>query len=272
MAVSREPTPDLRPFVRRLYGFHSETGAPRRLREGPAAEVVLVVSFGPAWRIADVAGTAPPERFTSFVGGLRLTSVVTEGDGAAHGMQASLTALGAFRFFAVPMHELSGAVVPLEALLGTEAARLVERLAETPAWPDRFAVLEEALEARLARGPRPTAGVVWAWQSLAGSHGRRRIGDVAAELGWSRRRLLSRFRTEVGIAPKEAARLLRFERAAALLESPEPPSLAAVAVTCGYYDQAHMAGEFRRIAASTPAHFAASAERPFLQDDAAAGS
>ena len=82
------------------------------------------------------------------------------------------------------------------------------------------------------------------------------------------KRLLRRFREEVGLRPKALARLLRFERAAALLERSDPPGLARLAATCGYYDQSHLTSEFRRITGVTPAVYARSAGvATFFQDD-----
>jgi AraC-like DNA-binding protein len=54
-------------------------------------------------------------------------------------------------------------------------------------------------------------------------------------------------------------RLLRFQAAARLLlKGGRPmPGLAAVALDCGYSDQAHLTREFRRFAAITPAAFVA---------------
>jgi hypothetical protein len=41
----------------------------------------------------------------------------------------------------------------------------------------------------------------------------RRVGELAAEVGWSRKRLWSRFRSQIGVASKRAARLVRFDHA-----------------------------------------------------------
>ena len=56
-------------------------------------------------------------------------------------------------------------------------------------------------------------------------------GDLVAEVGWSRRHFGERFREEIGLSPKVASRVVRFERARQLLTAPDRPGLAA---TCGF--------------------------------------
>ena len=95
---------------------------------------------------------------------------------------------------------------------------------------------------------------------LVRDYGRLPIGDLTTELGWSRRRIASEFREQVGLPPKSAARLLRFERAKALLDRADL-SLAEVALESGFYDQSHLSNEFRRITGATPAAYAAEPEQ-----------
>jgi len=68
----------------------------------------------------------------------------------------------------------------------------------------------------------------------------------------SRRRLSERFRAEYGLSPKQAARVFRFGRAAALIDGAGPGSLARVAADCGYFDQAHLDQEWRALTGLTP--------------------
>jgi len=75
-----------------------------------------------------------------------------------------------------------------------------------------------------------------------------RIENLAREVGWSRRHLAERFRREVGLAPKAAARVIRFERACDRLFVPGRPPLARVAAETGYVDQAHLSRDFRELA------------------------
>ena len=87
------------------------------------------------------------------------------------------------------------------------------------------------------------------------------MSELAAGTGWSSRYLASRFRTEIGLTPKTAARVIRFGRARRLLVSQlaaDPAArLADLAVTCGYFDQAHLAREFRALAGCPPSQLLA---------------
>ena len=68
------------------------------------------------------------------------------------------------------------------------------------------------------------------------------------------------FRTHVGVGPKRLARIVRFRSALAMVAAGTP--LADVALTAGYYDQAHFATEFRTHAAMTPTAFLAAKRYP----------
>ena len=104
--------------------------------------------------------------------------------------------------------------------------------------------------------------VGWAWQRLLAAGGAVRMSALAAETGWSGRYLTSRFRAEIGLTPKAAARVIRFSRARQLLvrnltEANSEYRLADLAVTCGYFDQAHLAREFRSLAGCPPSQWLA---------------
>jgi transcriptional regulator GlxA family with amidase domain len=108
---------------------------------------------------------------------------------------------------------------------------------------------------------------------LCQSDGRLRVDELARDAGYSRRHLTARFRAEYGLAPKTAARVMRFERARALVARPEPPALARIAAACGYADQAHMNREWRALAGASPLGWRAAEVLPFVQDgDRASGA
>ena len=111
------------------------------------------------------------------------------------------------------------------------------------------------LLAQLADARPPSADVARAWNALVQSRGKTPIGWICDRLGRSRRHLAVLFREQIGVSPKTTARILRFERAVALLERGEH-GLAELAFECGYYDQAHLNRDFREFADASPAAFA----------------
>jgi AraC-like DNA-binding protein len=228
----------LRGSVSSYDGFREETGAPVERREGPGRDVVVIVSFGEDWVIDG-------QRLTSFVAGLRNRQVTTRHEGRSFGIHVNVSPPAAYRLFGVPLYELAERQVPLEEIL--DERFLVERLNDEPSWDDRFRLLDEVFTRRLAETVPPSPEIAWAWKRLIETNGAVRIGELTRELGWSRKRIAARFREEIGLPPKRAARLLRFEHARGLVESAERPIWARIALEAGYYDQAHLSNDFRAV-------------------------
>ena len=247
----REAAPALLPFVgAALEGWAQSHGRPSRLREVPFPGVPLILNLGSAWTIES-------DRHDSFVAGLHEAPTVVEGFPTWACIELRLTPLGAHRVLGVPMHELTNCVVELEDVL-PGARELTDRLRDTREWGARFDQVEAFLGRRLALSPPPSREIEWSWRELARSGGRVRIAALAEELGRSPRRLIARFREQIGLAPKAAAKIIRFDRAAGALRAPEPPTFAALAYRCGYADQSHLNRDFRRFAGTTPSAFLAS--------------
>lgn len=123
---------------------------------------------------------------------------------------------------------------------------------------ERIAVLIDWLRVRLAGAPGPDPMVAHAVAELV-TAGAPRIDALADELGVSRQLLARRFRREVGVTPKQLARIARMQRAAAALAR-GAPDLARLAVELGYFDQAHLANDLRELLGATPTALAD--ERP----------
>jgi AraC-like DNA-binding protein len=158
--------------------------------------------------------------------------------------------------------ELTGMVTDLEDLWGRESRQLEERLRATTSWDERFTIATEALGRRLSARPQVDPEVAHTWRRTLARRGRVRIDSLAETVGWSRKRLWSRFRSQVGLTPKRAAQLVRFDHAAHRLAAGQPA--AYVAAESGYVDQPHLHREIRAIAGLTPSAVAAA---PWLAID-----
>ena len=158
--------------------------------------------------------------------------------------------------------ELGGTVVALEDLWGRDAARTQERLRAAGSWDERFAIAEATLVRRHQAGRAVDREVAFAWRQMVTSRGQVRVEQLAAQAGWSRKRLWSRFGSQVGLTPKRAAQLIRFDHAAHRLAAGD--SAALVAAESGYADQSHLHRDVMAFAGVTPTAVAAA---PWLAVD-----
>jgi AraC-like DNA-binding protein len=251
-----EPAPDLATVVRGYTGFVETSRQPLRRREAPSNSSVAIINFGVPLEIA-APGRATAHQADSFVARLSDLPATTSFTGTSAGIQVDFTPLGLYLFCGQPIADLPDPVVGLTELLGSQGRILTERLADASGWGTRFAILDEAIRRRVVAARPPRASIEWAWRTLEQSGGRTGIGAIAQRLGCSHRHLLTGFREQVGVSPKVAARILRFDRAAALVRDAGAGQLALVAQTCGYHDQAHMTREFSGLAGVTPAAYRA---------------
>ncbi|MGW5454427.1 helix-turn-helix domain-containing protein [Nocardia sp. NPDC003979] len=146
---------------------------------------------------------------------------------------------------------IGGTVTPLPDLWGNETTGLTERLRATPSWHERFTIVAAFLRSRVRRGSGVAPEITYAWDRTVRSRGRIRIETLAAETGWTRQRLWSRFRSSIGISPKHASDLVRFDHAAHLLATGRSPADAAA--EAGYVDQSHFHRRTKAITDMTPA-------------------
>lgn len=264
-AIGR-PDRALRPFVERYLGYRREGFAPGVHQGLPSRHVTVIISFGAPVDVAAMPDPAQrPSSFQALAGGLHAAPATIRHPGRQRGVHLELPPLGASALLGVRAGELACQVVDLRDLLGRRAGELVDRLATATSWPERFAALDGVLARGAVEAGSPAPEVAWAWRRLLATGGTIPVRALAAEVGWSRRHLSERFGREFGLSPKAAAMVLRFERSRRLLERPERPGLAEVAVLCGYYDQAHLTRDWRQLAGCTPTAWMA-AELPFLQD------
>ncbi|MFI7150220.1 helix-turn-helix domain-containing protein [Nonomuraea sp. NPDC050022] len=130
--------------------------------------------------------------------------------------------------------------------------------------PDRGR--SDSPEAALARqadaGRAVDPEVTFSWRQMVASRGRVRVERLVTEIGWSRKRLWSRFRAQVGLTTKRVAQLIRFDHAAHRLAAGH--SAALVAAESGYADQSHLHRDVMAFAGMTPTAVAIS---PFLAID-----
>jgi AraC-like DNA-binding protein len=255
-------SPLLRPLVTSYAEFDMAGWPPGRHRGLPDGTLELVVSVGAPLTVRRPGH--PDVVAAATVAGLRSGPVGILHDGTQRGVQLALTPRGARALLGLPAAALAQGVWPLEDIVGNRCHELAGRLAGAPDLAGRAGVLEAVL-ATWAREEDYPAMVDAVWRRIASCAGRVPVTRIAEQVGLGRRQLSQLVRAELGLTPKTVARIFRFGQARRCLRSGRTASLADTAVACGYFDQAHLANDWKQLAGCTPGQWMAE-ELPFLQD------
>lgn len=240
-----------------MAGFRGRGGTPVDLQMVPFPALTIFVDLGDAELVDDTSG--------AHKGGGAVVGMAP-GRVRARGRDVDVLQV---RLSPVIAHSVLGApagsgvtVAALDDFWGRDAGRLQERLHAAGSWDERFQVMGAALARRQGTGRTVDPEVTFVWARLVASRGRVRVERLAAEVGWSRKRLWSRFRAQIGLTPKRAAALVRFDHVVHCLAAGQ--GAARVAAENGFVDQSHLCREVRAFADMTPR---AAASAPWLAVD-----
>ncbi|WP_233608805.1 helix-turn-helix domain-containing protein [Nocardia stercoris] len=210
-----------------IIGYRDLAGTGFDLLVAGTTAITAVIEFGGRDLIVeDAAGRTAS---SGFVVGLPMAPMRVRGTGTEC-VEIRLSPLRAHAL-GIAAAELGRGAVAVEDLWGSDVGRLREQLAAARSWEERFARTNSFL-AHCDRSMRPPdPEVVAGWEQLLATGGRVRVAELADTLGWSRKRLWSRFEAQLGLNPKRAAMLVRFRCAVDGLLAGRPP--AEVAAMCG---------------------------------------
>lgn len=255
--LSYAPRPPLNEFVERFW-LVSGAQSPRKERILPGGTVELVINLHDD-RV-QIDRTPQRARARSFSGtvlsGAYSGAFIVDAMQHVAMMGVHFRPGGAFVVLGIPSAEFADAHVDLAALWGDAAAReLRERLCTAPTHHRRFLYLEDVLTGRLASRSRLHPVVPFALECFTATGSGASVREVARRTGLSHRRFLTVFTTEVGLAPKLFCRILRFRHLHALAQHRVHIDWAQLALECGFFDQSHLANEFRKLSGLTPTEY-----------------
>ncbi len=262
-----DPPPELRELVHRIWllrGAAAPGPAPFQ-RAMPDGRAELIFNLGDPFECRDASGVAAQPRALLVGPSRRAMQIRPTGSVDLVGVRFRPEAVSAWlRVGGAELLDRAHAVGDLPVPLDRT---LLEQLSEASGAGPRFAILRRQLGRTWGGAgfdPRLGAAV-----DLALAHGRVSPAAIARAVGMSHRQLSRRFQERLGFGPKPLVRLGRFQRALRALEGPGRRPIAAVAARAGYYDQAHLARDFRLFAGVAPGRYLREARdlaRHFIAD------
>jgi AraC-like DNA-binding protein len=277
MLIHGPPSPELAPFVERLWHFDEveDPPAPRGNSAGRRATRERVLPTGCASlafrlddapvRIFATEGEAGGREFRhGSLCGARSTAFVRDVSAPSCSIGVQFRPGGATALLGVPAGELAERHTGADELWGADARRARERLLDERRPDARLALLERFLlerqssrtlsRSRTARALHPAVAFLLA--RFAAPAPTPSIGELRRATGLSHRRLIELFRREVGLTPRDFLRVRRFQRAVEAAALGRCGGWAGIAAASGFCDQSHLIREFRALAGFAPGRYA----------------
>lgn len=240
------PGPEFASIVERFWLLEGTAAGPPDAII-PDGRVELVFHYGGRfWR--HLPDRPPVRQPASLLVGQMVEPVVLAPEGDTGVAAIRLKPAAVRTFIGLRAHAIAGRFVELDDVCAP-TGELRERLAAAAGDAARIRLLEGWLRRMIRGATRPQMDA--AVSAIVRSGGRAPIDRIAARTGLGVRQIERQFHDEVGLGPKTFARVIRLQ--AALARIRQGGALSDVALACGYYDQAHMARDFRQLAAMSPA-------------------
>ncbi len=261
------PSEPLSHFISLMW-FGDDYIVPHALeRVLPTGEMSLIINL---WenrtRVYDADDRRKFETFEgSIVVGARSAFTVIDTDEQRSTTGVVFRPGGAFPFLGLPAGELQEANASLSDLWGRQAAAdLREQLLAARSPEAKFKVLERTFLSKITAPPHESVepthpAVSFAVQNFR-NRPQRRISAVTDQIGLSDRRFIQLFSQQVGLTPKLFCRVQRFQQVLRNITSfaaNSPIDWPQVALTCGYFDQAHFIHDFRAFSGINPTTYVA---------------
>jgi AraC-like DNA-binding protein len=163
---------------------------------------------------------------------------------------------GMFPFLRLPADELQNRHVALADLWGARAGELRERVLAAPTPQCKVQVLERFLTAQAFRPLSRNPAVGFAVREFQRTEAPA-VAAVTDQIGMSARRFIQLFSQEVGLAPKLFSRVQRFQQVLQIVQRGGDVDWAEIALSCGYFDQAHFIHDFKAFSGINPTAYLA---------------
>lgn len=160
------------------------------------------------------------------------------------------------RFFKLPFEEIYKNPIRLNRLMKREFLELEEKLFLVDTFAKRINIMEEYLKKQIMKNEYYiNHNLLNGIYRILESKGNIKIEDISNEILLSGRYTRKLFKEQLGITPKEFAKIIRFQNAYKILHENSNYKKIDLALESGYYDQAHFTKEFKEYLGVTPSKY-----------------
>ena len=244
-----KPRPPLSRFVECFWTLEGDEPSDQPERILPDGCIELILNFGAEFsQHCDGKHSLQPR---NFLVGQMTGPILISPTGAVHLLGIRFHPGGTLPFLQLPLDEVADQVVELGSLSSKLERDLLNAVSKSSALSEQITAVETLLTNCL-KATHHSSPLIMLAARIVESAGSISVDRLANDVGISSRQLERRFLREVGIGPKLLGRIIRFQQVFRAVEHCNA-AWSAIAVECGYYDQAHLIRDFNQFAEQTPA-------------------
>lgn len=213
----------------------------------PDGCIDIILNFGSPL-LCEIGGRKFEQKMPSFCIGAMTHSMSVRTSGETDLFGVRFLPGMATSFMRMPANELTNLSVELSALWGKQTRELEQKMHDAACGAERIHLIETALLSRTESTETQPHYLAEAVRLL--STERKTVRETAHAVGIGERQLRRQIDLHTGLNPKLLARVLRFQRAATLMQT--GTDTLAASIEAGYYDQAHLLHDFSSFCGKPP--------------------
>jgi AraC-like DNA-binding protein len=249
------PIPLLAPLIKLFWSLEADaTAIAEKQTIVPDGCMEMIIHYGdPYLQFLESGSTILQPR--SFVFGQVTRMLEIAPTGRTGILAARFHPDGFAPFFIGRVQAMENRAVSLLELFGEAGDSLEREILSALTMEDRIAILENFLTNRLTSLHRIDAIVKSGVGALLDSKGQLSVTELAEQVEINRRKLERKFATVIGLSPKQLSKMIRFQVTLKALGKKSFPDLTTLALSHGYFDQAHFIKDFQEFTGLSPRKF-----------------
>jgi len=238
-----KPCVELAPFIHNFWELKGHENDRQWERNFPDGCSGLVVNLGDTCRTDN--GSVTMDYGKTYVVGAMTTFNDSFIDANTHLLGVCLKPATFSNFYSyAPQNELTNSTVEFDKSHSFNLDKIIKH-------PSNY--LNEFFVDRVRSTNRELQSVI---DDIHHSNGQFSIYEIAKRNYTTVRQLERKFKTHIGITPKEYSNIVRFQNALSIIKSStQERSLLDIAFECGFYDHSHLSNEIKRNTGLAPSQF-----------------
>jgi len=252
------PTGVLQPYIKCIWALEAEAAGPTGEYEKilPDGCPELLFHYGAPFEKKDGHGAHLQTHF--FVHGQLSRYIELKPTAETGVIGVRFKPFGLAAFTGLPQFRLKDDTFSVDSVFSCADSYIAERINEAETIKGKIIVLENFLVKNLLVNKKTFRhdtinGLAYAVNEIKASAGNVNLDGIACRLNISGREIERRFRTCIGLSPKQLSKIFRFNQV--LNKSAHIADLTHMAYLAGYYDQSHFIRDFREFSGVNPSTF-----------------